>query len=139
MSRRRALLPPTVFLVAAGLSGCQQSPPAVTLRGAQHSVHADPTRWCPDRGKDCTSHRPAVPVLRIRDRADITVDVGATVAKRPWIVLVEGGSASPLQRGRTYRLVAVHAPVTVEVVTVDTDGSRVLQRDRWVFKVEPAQ
>jgi len=126
-----------VAVVLGGLSGCSASgPPSITLRTAHHSVTAAASRWCGGDGS-CVSYHPAVPVLAASGRTDITIDVGSTVGKRPWIVLVEGGSASGLQRGRTLKLVAVRPGVTVEVVTVDTDGTRVLQRDWWVVKVGP--
>jgi hypothetical protein len=130
---------PAAGLLSLALTGCREAPPpSVTLQTAQQTVHAGATRWCPAAGSTCQTHRVPVPVVRISGRADMTIDVGPTVAKRPWLVLVEGGSASPLQHSRTFALIAVRAPVTIEVVTVDTDGSRVLQRDRWVFKVEAA-
>ncbi len=126
-----------VGVVLVGLSGCSAAgPPSITLRTAHHSVTAPASRWCGGDGS-CVSYHPAVAVLAASGRTDITIDVGSTVGKRPWIVLVEGGSASGLQRGRTLKLVAVRPGVTVEVVTVDTDGTRVLQRDRWVVKVAP--
>jgi hypothetical protein len=123
-------------VVVVLLGGCSQDrPPTVSLASGPHAVTAEATRWCPE-GKKCESHSPAAAVLTIAGRGDLTVDVGKTVAKRPWIVLVDGGTASPLQRSsRTFKLLAVRPGVTVEVVTVDTDGTRVLQRDRWVFRV----
>jgi hypothetical protein len=122
--------------VVVVLGGCSQAqPPTVSLASGKHAVTAQATRWCPE-GKKCESQSPPAAVLTIPRRGDLTVDVGKTVAKRPWIVLIDGGTASPLQRSsRTFKLVAVRPGVTVEVVTVDTDGNRVLQRDRWVFQV----
>lgn len=137
MTARRAALAAGALATAALLaSGCSQDkPPTVSLRSGAQTVRAQATRWCPE-GKQCAAHHAPSAVLAIHQRGDITVDVGAVVQKRPWIVLVNGGTASPLQRhSRTFRLVAVRPGVTVEVVTVDTDGSRVLQRDRWVFTV----
>jgi hypothetical protein len=124
-------------LAAAVLLGAcgEHAPPTVSLKSGAQSVRAQASRWCPD-GKKCAGHHPPAAVLTIPGRSDITVDVGDAVAKRPWLVLVDGGTASPLQRrSSSFRLVAVRPGVTVEVVTVDTDGIRVLQRDRWVFAV----
>ncbi|PZS29433.1 MAG: hypothetical protein DLM59_12810 [Pseudonocardiales bacterium] len=136
MIARRAALLVAGLAATASLGGCgQDKPPTVSLSAGGQAVTAQATRWCPD-GKKCVSHSPPAAVLKIPARGDLTVDVGATVAKRPWIILVDGGTASPLQRhSRTFRLVAVRPGVTVEVVTVDTDGARVLQRDSWVFNV----
>ncbi|MDP9240527.1 MAG: hypothetical protein M3O55_07795 [Actinomycetota bacterium] len=126
-------------LVAAALllSACSQDqPPTVALKSASQTTTAQAIRWCP-QGKKCESHSPPAAVLKIPARGDLTVDVGDVVAKRPWLVLVDGGTASPLQRhSRTFTLVAVRPGVTVEVVTVDTDGTQVLKRDRWVFTVK---
>ncbi|MEP6696772.1 MAG: hypothetical protein ABJA34_07820 [Pseudonocardiales bacterium] len=132
---------PAVLTVAglaaiAVLGGCAQGkPPTVALSAGKSMVRAQATRWCPD-GKKCSSHRVKPAVLTIGRRSDVTVDVGATVAKRPWIVLVDKGTASPLQRhARTFRIVALRPGVTVDVVTVDSDGTKVLQRDHWVFTI----
>jgi len=121
----------------AALSGCgQDPPPTVSLKSASQTATAQATRWCPE-GKKCQSHSPPAAVLKVASRGDLTVDVGEVVSKRPWIVLVDGGTASPLQRrSRTFTIVAVRPGVTVEVVTVDSDGTRVFQRDRWVFTVK---
>lgn len=119
------------------LGGCSQDqPPTVALKSASQTATAQASRWCPE-GKRCESHSPPAAVLTMPARGDLTVDVGTTVAKRPWLVLVDGGTACPLQRhSRTFTLVAVRPGVTVEVITVDTDGTRVLKRDRWVFTVK---
>ncbi len=126
----------TITATALLLGGCgRDAPPTVSLKAGTRTVQAQATRWCPT-GRACATHAPPAAVLKIPGRSNITVDVGKAVAERPWIVLVDSGTASPLQRrSRTFRLVAVRPGVTVEVVTVDTDGSRVLQRDRWVFSV----
>ncbi len=136
MIARRALLLVAGLAATALLGGCgQDKPPTVSLSAGKQAVTAQASRWCPD-GKKCASHSPSAAVLKIPARGDLTVDVGTTVAKRPWIVLVDGGTASPLQRhSRTFKIVAVRPGVTVEVVTVDTDGTRILKRDSWVFTV----
>lgn len=117
-------------------AGGEQEPPSVSLRAGGSGVRVQATRWCPD-GEKCRTHRRDIPVLRLRTRSDVTIDVDEQVGERPWLVLVDGTSASPLQRRATsYRLVATTGPLLVEVVTVDTDGRAILQRDRWIFKIE---
>ncbi len=123
------------MLAASALSGCQSPPPSASLHAGNVGVRVQATRWCPE-GKKCVSYHPGVPLLKVHAPADVLVEVDDAVAKRPWIVLVEGGTASSLQEhSHSYRLKALRAPVTVEVVTVDTDGTRVLQRDHWIFRV----
>lgn len=130
-----------VALVAAGvafvvLRGGEEAPPSVSLRAGEVGVRVQATRWCPD-GEKCATHRRDIPVLRLRTKSDVVIEVDEQVGKRPWLVLVDGTSASPLQRRSTaHRLTGATGPLLVEVVTVDTDGKVVLYRDRWIFRIE---
>ncbi len=113
-----------------------EAPPSVSLRAGNTGVRVQAARWCP-AGKDCQTHRREIPILKLRSTSDVSIEVDAPVGERPWLVLVDGTSASPLQRrSRSYRLIGVSGPLLVEVVTVDTDGKVVLYRDRWIFKIE---
>lgn len=138
---RAAIIAAVLALVAAGvalavLTRGEPAAPSVSLRAGQVGVRVQATRWCPE-GKSCQTHRRGVPVLRLTGTSDVVIEVDGPVAKRPWLVLVDGTSASPLQRRSTsYRLKGVTGPLLVEVVTVDTDGKVVLQRDRWIFRIE---
>lgn len=130
-----------LVLVAAGaafvfLRGGEQPPPSVSLRAGDVGVRVQAARWCPD-GEQCKTHRREVPVLRLTGTSDVLIEVDEPVGKRPWLVLVDGTSAGPLQRrSRSYRLTGVTGPLLVEVVTVDTDGKVILYRDRWIFRIE---
>lgn len=142
LRRRPALAVIAVLaLVAAGgaflyLRGGEQPAPSVSLRAGDIGVRVQAARWCPD-GDKCQTHRREVPVLRVTGTSDILIEVDDPVGKRPWLVLVDGTSAGPLQRRSTsYRLTGVTGPLLVEVVTVDTDGKVVLYRDRWIFRIE---
>lgn len=130
-----------LILLAAGavfvfLRAGEDPPPSVSLQAGDVGVRVQAARWCPD-GEKCQTHRREVPVLRVSGTSDVLIEVDAAVSKRPWLVLVDGTSAGPLQRRSTsYRLTGVTGPLLVEVVTVDTDGTLVLYRDRWIFRIE---
>ncbi len=130
-----------LVLLAAGVTftivrSGDEAPPSVSLRAGNVGVRVQATRWCPD-GEQCKTHRRDIPVLRLSSTSDVVVEVDGPVGKRPWLVLVDGTSAGPLQRRSTsYKLTGVTGPLLLEVVTVDTDGKVVLYRDRWIFKIE---
>jgi len=129
-----------VFLGASAvvvmLKAGEEPPPSVSLRAGDVGVRVQATRWCPE-GETCRTHHRDVPTLRLRGESDVVIEVEGRVAQRPWLILVDGRSAGPLQRrSASYRLAGVTGPLLVEVVTVDTDGKVILYRDRWIFKVE---
>ncbi|MGB9376949.1 MAG: hypothetical protein WCB04_05475 [Mycobacteriales bacterium] len=142
LSRRNVVLAIAALIVlAAGVtvlvvSRADKPIPSVTLRSGEVGVRVQATRWCPEGGI-CKTHRRDVPVLRVRSNSDVVIEVGPAVVSRPWLVLVDGSQAGPLQRrSKSYKLTGVTGPLLVEVVTVDSDGKVVLQRDRWVFRIE---
>ncbi len=144
--RRRTAVAAIAVVLALGVAAVivllqrrEEPPPSVSLRAGEVGVRVQATRWCPE-GKKCQTHRRGIPVLRLRTVSDVLIEVDDRVSRRPWLVLVDGTNAGPLQRRSTsYRLRGVTAPLLVEVVTVDTDGRVVLQRDRWIFKIENRQ
>jgi len=95
------------LLLLAGLTGCQQPTPGVTLSSGAHSVRIEATTYCRDgqspAKQDCVEHLSRFAEIRVKQGDQVAVDVDMSIAEHGWIlVLTACNQRSEVQDGHHF-------------------------------------
>jgi len=91
MNARPVVLCASAMVAVATLTGCQKPTPGVTLVSGGHTVRTESSVYCRDgqtvAKMDCSTHPARGQVLRVKQGAQVGVDVDKTLRDHGWLLI----------------------------------------------------
>ena len=151
-ARSRVLAGLSAAVALVGLTGCEKPTPIVSMVASGDSVHTDATIYCFDgqsaQQQNCRApegKRPAV--LKVKQGAQVGIDVSKEVADNGWVVVLPGEDGDPgndqASDPQTSHYFAFtpplqNAPLRIEVRMLDGNSTKVPTIGNWQFVLVPA-
>ena len=145
-ARRKALTVAGSSFALVALAGCQKPTPAVTLVADGERVRSESTVWCRDgqsiAARNCVTRTSRLTVLRVKQGAQVGVDVDRTLATHGWyLVDTDASQRSAVQNEHYFTFNADFANrktpgvINLDVRSVDRVAEKATVTGSWRFQL----